>query len=383
MPGPFDCWLVLRGIKTLPLRMRQHDANGRRIAQWLAGDRRAESVYYPGLPSHPQHELACRQMSGFGGMISFEPGSLERARRIVEHTRLFALAESLGGVESLIGHPATMTHAAVPKAMREAMGLTDGLVRLSVGSRTPTTSSRTWTRRWPPDAALKQPRTRDAVGESGILSGGSMTDADQSLPARRPRTVLTQISSRAWEHAADRAALQPAARHSRLRRSGPEGVRLLRRSAACACSSRPTPCGSGPTQFPRVCAAFTDVCATMDWEPRPELFVSQTPMVNAGAFGMDRPFIVLNSGALALLDDEELRAILGHELGHVISGHALYRTILVIILEFGFGTCRSSPASRCCRSRSRCSSGSARASCRATAPGCSAARTRSPRCACS
>ncbi len=133
VPGPFDCWLVLRGTKTLALRMRQHDANGRRIAQWLADDGRVPAVFYPGLPSHPQHELACRQMSGFGGMLSFEAGSLERARRIVEHTRLFALAESLGGVESLIGHPATMTHAAVPKAMREAMGLTDGLVRLSVG----------------------------------------------------------------------------------------------------------------------------------------------------------------------------------------------------------------------------------------------------------
>ena len=133
VPGPFDCWLVLRGTKTLAVRMRQHDANGRRIAGWLAADKRVPAVYYPGLPTHPQHELACRQMSGFGGMISFETGSLERARRIVEATRLFALAESLGGVESLIGHPATMTHAAVPQAMREAMGLTDGLVRLSVG----------------------------------------------------------------------------------------------------------------------------------------------------------------------------------------------------------------------------------------------------------
>ena len=133
VPGPFDCWLVLRGTKTLALRMRQHDANGRRIAQWLDADPRVPAVYYPGLPAHPQHELACRQMSGFGGMLSFEAGSLERARRIVERTRIFALAESLGGVESLIGHPVTMTHAAVPRAMREAMGLTDGLVRLSVG----------------------------------------------------------------------------------------------------------------------------------------------------------------------------------------------------------------------------------------------------------
>jgi cystathionine gamma-lyase len=133
VPGPFDCWLVLRGTKTLTLRMRQHDQNGRRVAGWLESDRRVRTVHYPGLPSHPQHELACRQMSGFGGMLSFEAGSLDRARRIVERTRIFALAESLGGVESLIGHPASMTHAAVPKAMRDAMGLTDGLVRLSVG----------------------------------------------------------------------------------------------------------------------------------------------------------------------------------------------------------------------------------------------------------
>ncbi|MBI1722358.1 MAG: cystathionine gamma-synthase [Gemmatimonadetes bacterium] len=133
VPGPFDCWLALRGTKTLPLRMKKHDENGRRVAEWLAADRRVQTVFYPGLPSHPQHDLACRQMMGFGGMLSIETGSLERARRIVERTRLFALAESLGGVESLIGHPATMTHAAVPPAMRQAMGLTDGLVRLSVG----------------------------------------------------------------------------------------------------------------------------------------------------------------------------------------------------------------------------------------------------------
>jgi cystathionine beta-lyase/cystathionine gamma-synthase len=133
VPGPFDCWLALRGLKTLAVRMRQHDANGRRVAEWLASDKRIRAIYYPGLPSHPQHELAKRQMSGFGGMMSIETGSLERAGRVVERVKLFALAESLGGVESLIGHPATMTHAAVPKAMREAMGLTDGLVRLSVG----------------------------------------------------------------------------------------------------------------------------------------------------------------------------------------------------------------------------------------------------------
>jgi cystathionine beta-lyase/cystathionine gamma-synthase len=133
VPGPMDCWLALRGIKTLPLRMRQHDTNGRRIAEWLAGRKDVPTVYYPGLPSHPQHELACRQMTGFGGMISLDLGDPDRARRMVASTRIFALAESRGGVESLIGHPATMTHAAVPAAMRQAMGLTDSLVRLSCG----------------------------------------------------------------------------------------------------------------------------------------------------------------------------------------------------------------------------------------------------------
>src|SRR5256714_3152506 len=133
VPGPFDCWLALRGTKTLALRMRQHDANARRIAEWLTKHPKVERVYYPGLPSHPQHDLACRQMKGVGGMISVELGSLERAKRFAERTRIFALAESLGGVESLIGHPASMTHASVPADMRRALGLTDSLVRLSVG----------------------------------------------------------------------------------------------------------------------------------------------------------------------------------------------------------------------------------------------------------
>jgi cystathionine beta-lyase/cystathionine gamma-synthase len=133
VPGPFDCWLALRGIKTFPLRMRQHDANGRRIATWLTTNPRVRQVYYPGLPSHPQHELACRQMAGFGGMLSLELGDVERAKRFVQQTKIFALAESLGGVESLIGHPASMTHASVPLELRKKMGLTDSLVRLSVG----------------------------------------------------------------------------------------------------------------------------------------------------------------------------------------------------------------------------------------------------------
>jgi len=133
VPGPFDCWLALRGTKTLALRMRQHDTNGRRIADWLSRHPKVEKVYYPGLPSHPQHDLACRQMAGFGGMISIELGDVGRARRMVERTKIFVLAESLGGVESLVGHPASMTHASVPPELKRKMGLTDSLVRLSVG----------------------------------------------------------------------------------------------------------------------------------------------------------------------------------------------------------------------------------------------------------
>lgn len=133
VPGPWDSWLVLRGTKTLHLRMAAHNENGLRIARFLEEHSRVERVYYPGLPSHPQHELAKKQMRGFTGMVSMELGSLERARKVVEATRIFALAESLGGVESLIGHPATQTHAAVPVEKRLALGITDGLVRLSVG----------------------------------------------------------------------------------------------------------------------------------------------------------------------------------------------------------------------------------------------------------
>ena len=137
VPGPMDCWLALRGTKTLALRMRQHDANGRIVAQWLTEQASVKRVYYPGLPSHPQHDLAVRQMRGFGGMISIELGDVARARKFAESTRVFSLAESLGGVESLIGHPASMTHASVPLAMRQEMGLTDSLVRLSCGIEEP------------------------------------------------------------------------------------------------------------------------------------------------------------------------------------------------------------------------------------------------------
>ncbi|HWG53899.1 MAG TPA: PLP-dependent aspartate aminotransferase family protein [Gemmatimonadaceae bacterium] len=133
VPGPFDCWLALRGTKTLHLRMPRHDENGRAIAAWLAARLGAEHVVYPGLPSHPQHELACRQMSGFGGMITVDMGSKARAAQVLERVRIFSLAESLGGVESLISHPASMTHASVPPDRRAALGITDGMIRLSCG----------------------------------------------------------------------------------------------------------------------------------------------------------------------------------------------------------------------------------------------------------
>jgi cystathionine beta-lyase/cystathionine gamma-synthase len=131
--GPFDSWLVLRGTKTLPLRMVQHSANGLALAEFLAVHPKVARVHYPGLPSHPQHELAARQMHGFGGMLSFELGSLDAARRLLNAARLMSLAESLGGVETLISHPATMTHASVPADHRAALGITDGLVRISAG----------------------------------------------------------------------------------------------------------------------------------------------------------------------------------------------------------------------------------------------------------
>ena len=133
VPGPMDSFLALRGTKTLHLRMRQHDASGHAVARFLAEKLGDERVIYPGLPSHPQHELAKRQMRGMGGMISVELGTKERAAEVLGRARVFALAESLGGVESLISHPASMTHASVPIERRTQLGITEGLVRLSCG----------------------------------------------------------------------------------------------------------------------------------------------------------------------------------------------------------------------------------------------------------
>jgi cystathionine gamma-lyase len=133
VPGPFDSWLALRGTKTLHLRMPRHDENGRQIAAWLAERLGEDKVIYPGLPSHPQHALAKSQMTGFGGMISVELGTKERANAVLSRCRLFSLAESLGGVESLISHPASMTHASVEQERRTQLGITEGLIRLSCG----------------------------------------------------------------------------------------------------------------------------------------------------------------------------------------------------------------------------------------------------------
>ncbi len=137
IPGPFDAWLTLRSLKTLAIRMRAHEENAGKLARFLEAHPQVERTIYPGLESHPHHELAKRQMSGFGGMISFvAKGGLEKARHILESTKIFALAESLGGVESLIEHPAIMTHASIPKERREEIGVHDGLIRLSVGIET-------------------------------------------------------------------------------------------------------------------------------------------------------------------------------------------------------------------------------------------------------
>ena len=137
VPGPMDAWLTLRGTKTLALRVKQHDANGRVIAAWLAKRLGEERVFYPGLASHPQHELAKRQMSGFGGMVSIETGSKANANTVVTRLKLFTLAESLGGVESLVCQPAGMTHASVEPAKRAELGITDGLLRFSCGIEEP------------------------------------------------------------------------------------------------------------------------------------------------------------------------------------------------------------------------------------------------------
>jgi cystathionine gamma-lyase len=133
IPSPFDCWLVMRSTKTLAVRMERHEKNAMQLVKFLSDSGAAKKIYYPGLPSHSQHELAKKQMRGFGGMISVDFGDIETAKKVLKNVKIFTLGESLGGVESLISHPATMTHGSVPKQEREKLGITDGLVRFSVG----------------------------------------------------------------------------------------------------------------------------------------------------------------------------------------------------------------------------------------------------------
>ena len=133
VPSPFDCWLVLRSTKTLAVRMERHNQNAIKFAEYLIKSGNAKKIYYPGLPSHPQYELAKKQMRGFGGMISADFGDKNKAKKLLKNVKVFTLGESLGGVESLISHPASMTHASVPKEEREKMGLTESLVRFSIG----------------------------------------------------------------------------------------------------------------------------------------------------------------------------------------------------------------------------------------------------------
>jgi cystathionine beta-lyase/cystathionine gamma-synthase len=131
--APMDCFLISRGIKTLAVRMDRHDSNGMAVANFLESHPKVKSVIYPGLKSHPQHALAGRQQRGFGAMITFDVGSLDAARKLLNHVRLCSLAESLGGVETLISHPALMTHSSIPPEIRKEIGITDGMIRLSVG----------------------------------------------------------------------------------------------------------------------------------------------------------------------------------------------------------------------------------------------------------
>ncbi len=180
--GPFDAFLTLRGVKTLALRMERHCANALALAQWLERQPQVARVYYPGLPSHPQHELAKRQMRGFGGMISLDLRcDLAGARRFLENVRIFSLAESLGGVESLIEHPAIMTHASIPAETRADLGIGDSLIRLSVGVGRWRTCRPTWRRRW------RRSEAPQGAAPTGAAAGHRV------FPASMPRWITLRV----------------------------------------------------------------------------------------------------------------------------------------------------------------------------------------------
>ncbi len=198
VPGPFDSWLALRGTKTLHLRMPRHDENGRKIANWLAERLGDEAVIYPGLASHPQHKLAAKQMTGFGGMISVELGSKDRAARVLNAVRVFSLAESLGGVESLINHPATMTHASVPPDRRAALGITDGLIRLSCGVEDVEDLIADLERAFAGDTrAVSAPRVTASDSKASKARSGKSQNGKHALPVRSSKAKPPAPAKRA------------------------------------------------------------------------------------------------------------------------------------------------------------------------------------------
>ena len=234
--GPFDSWLVLRGMKTLHLRMPAHDRNGRRIAAWLAERLGHERVRYPGLRSHPQHSLACSQMTGMGGMITVDVGTRERANQVLKKVRIFSLAESLGGVESLISHPASMTHASVPPNGARRSASARGWCGSPAEWKTRTTCCRMSSRRSPD-------------------SNAELHMADRKFSPRSRST--------AWEHPADRAALQTLRAipgfdevvRKVMGLIGERGVRLFFTADAVRV---------GPRQRPKLDALYTEVLETLD-----------------------------------------------------------------------------------------------------------------------
>ena len=350
-----------------PAHARSTTRTAARSRAWLAEHvGRRERLLHPGLPSHPQHELAKRQMTGFGGMISVELGTQERAAHVLERVRIFSLAESLGGVESLISQPASMTHASVPPERRaRARASTDGLIRLSLrrrGRRRPARGdleqafARTLTRRQS-DAVDRQP-------------SGAHRDSTDSISVHAPG------STRPTAPRSTRCAPSPASTRSCARSPGFFGERGVRSS------SSPTRCGSA-RRSARLNALYRR-CSRRSTGRRDgaELYVTQTPIVNAMArrlrAAVHRPEL---AALLELLDEEEQRVHRSrHELGHIMSGHVTYTTIALILLMVGVTNLPFlAAASRCCRSSSRSSSGIARPSSRATAPDCSACRTRASR----
>ena len=319
--GPFDSWLALRGTKTLHLRMPRHDANGRRVAAWLVERVGERCVYYPGLASHPQHALAARQMSGFGGMVSVELGTRARAAHVLG-SRPRLLVGRIAGRRGKPHQPPVVDDSCL-RAGRPPRGA--GAQR----RHDPTLVRRRGRRRSDRRSRLRIRRTDLALSAFGSVS----------LPAFYPQghgsdTTPPDLLTRVGAPGRSRGP-QHAARDSRVRRAGAQSCGVSWRAGTCGTCFSPTRFASDRASAPQLDALYTEVLATFDWQTRPQLYVTQTPFVNAGAVGFENPFIIVNSGTLALLDREERRDVLAHELGHIISGHVTYRTIALILINFG------------------------------------------------